>query len=558
MAKFREIKPVKIILRKMSRVRHSIYTGLGFLVSNGRKPVCFPTPDTQDPYSMLGGATVRFCGKPPQNKYRTRFRLFVAEMIKYMFEPLTQSDVLTVEEWLKEHKSYTQKQKDEILDAWKKCGGTLEDFLKDKRNYDVKGFGKVESYPDFKAHRCINARVNQAKAAFGPYIQAVEKKCKWAQNLMCFIKNVPVADRPAFIRDKLRDYCVKYFASDFTAFEAHFTKEVMEDTTMQLYDYMFGHLQESRVLHRLVRILTKTNHIIFKWFSLDIEATRMSGEMDTSLANTFSNIIMFMFFLEEHGVKDYAGVFEGDDSLMKVRMEDLPSSEEFLDYGMIVKPETHDRSAGPEGIRLQEDEGDYSFCGNVYDGDDVQMICDPIKKLIMFGWVDFKFHGLRRGKGLSLLRMKALSLMHQYPACPILNIFCSRVLSLTKHIDMRWVRNRRLDAYATEMRDHVPSSCSLVEPTFKTRMLMERVYGISVDRQLAIEEQMKSLSLCHSFYISELEDIIPEPSNSYSDTYIDCEVLTKPRDFDVLAYHKNAGSKLQGHLQDWVPSGRQL
>jgi len=78
----------------------------------------------------------------------------------------------------------------------------------------VHSFVKAEQYPGFKMPRSINGRVDFSKIIFGPLVKTVEKI---VYNNPCFIKNVPVNDRPQYITEKISGPG-KYIATDYTSY----------------------------------------------------------------------------------------------------------------------------------------------------------------------------------------------------------------------------------------------------------------------------------------------------------------------------------------------------
>ncbi len=53
-----------------------------------------------------------------------------------------------------------------------------------------------------------------------------------------FIKKIPVPERGKYIYSMLYEPGAKYYASDYTAFETHFTADLMDAVEFELYRYM--------------------------------------------------------------------------------------------------------------------------------------------------------------------------------------------------------------------------------------------------------------------------------------------------------------------------------
>lgn len=125
-----------------------------------------------------------------------------------------------------------------------------------------------------KMPRLINSRCDAFKVWFGPLAKSMEDHV-YASHY--FIKHVPVPNRPALLDTLVRDG-LKYFSTDFTAFESHFTRQVMEACEFQLYDWMLGRERGRYV----AKVLGGTNKMHTRTgVDCSVEARRMSGEMTT-------------------------------------------------------------------------------------------------------------------------------------------------------------------------------------------------------------------------------------------------------------------------------------
>lgn len=152
-------------------------------------------------------------------------------------------------------------------------------------------------------------------------------------------------------------------------------------------------------------------------FSLCLLACRMSGEMNTSLGNGFTNLILFLFFMQELGNEDFCCVVEGDDLLAKVDGP-LPSKEDYERAGFTIKVERH--------LKLS----DCSFCGLVFDENEMICIADPLKIIMKMGWSSHLWTQCSKRTRLRLLKSKALSCYHQYRGVPIVQAFSWNILRL--------------------------------------------------------------------------------------------------------------------------------
>jgi hypothetical protein len=217
-----------------------------------------------------------------------------------------------------------------------------------------------------------------------------------------------------------------------------------------------------------------------------VDATRMSGEMCTSLGNGFSNLMLMQFVCEEAGCREVLGVVEGDDGLFTM-IGTPPTEEDFARMGLFIKMEVHDTISTA------------SFCGIVFDPTDRINVTDPRKVLTNFGWAQRQYARARSSKLVALLRCKALSISFQYPGCPVVASLGRYGVRVTPHVSLRMRKyiNRKgyYDSYTREkvlaamQAGNIPRR----EPPRNTRLLVEKLYGISIEIQISLEDYFDSL-----------------------------------------------------------------
>jgi hypothetical protein len=463
-----------------------------------------PHPDTYDAVSTLAGALKRFACKPPTPK-EGFWKILRDTTYRWCVKHLTPLEIdtdLSDETWYSKT-SYTEERinefrKIEIIDPF------------EDRNFDVDSFTKEEEYDTYKYPRGINARNDRAKKLLGPIFKAIEEvvfKNAW------FIKKVPIADRPRYIRDilfngkklsgviegddSLFQYKGEIAAGDYTAYEAHFVKLLMESCEFVMYDFMIQNLANKDYYHKLLRrALLDTNVIKNVFYIMYIEATRMSGEMNTSLGNGFSNLMLIK-------------------TLCKL-LKRLPTEADFLDMGITCK------------LQKFEQYNEASFCGLIFDPLELSNIADPIKILINFGWSDIKYINAKPNKKNLLVKIKALSFLYQYPGCPIVQEFAYYILrTLPEPCNTRITRSMFSDSFKYEqfMNNALDKLGRLKQIVYKdvginTRFLMEKIFGISVENQIAVENYFKHKNVYEDFSLYHLEHLIPFDTYHYSERYV--------------------------------------
>lgn len=243
-----------------------------------------------------------------------------------------------------------------------------------------------------------------------------------------------------------------------------------------------------QLFDNLLEYLASRNHCEFKDFYFDIDATRMSGEMCTSLGNGFTNLMLMLYALYLKGIDidTVDGCVEGDDGLF---VWDGPTvtKEEFREMGFELKLEYHD------------DLSTASFCGLIFDPEEQINITDPVWAISEFGWVGRRYIKSKSSKLKQLLRSKALSFAYQYPGCPVISSLAKYGLRVTEGFralfsqDQSQFHRERMEM---EMEKWDGKGIPDIEPGINTRLLMEKQYGISIETQLAWEK-----------YFDELEDL---------------------------------------------------
>lgn len=457
----------------------------------------YPKPNLDHVPSQIRGVSKRVARAVPDGvpSVKKRVKHFVKHWLsKNLATPLGPGDIPSFDAWL-EAVDAPAWRKNELKDAKDKVDNMLRP-LKDRRVIELQCFTKEERYPLYKEFRGIYSRSDYFKVLAGPIFKAIEKivysiktnnsgSVSLTDNVMhteVFVKHIPVLKRAEHVLKKLRGVGRKYIATDYTAFESHFTAEIMEMIEFQLYRHLFRALPlESIFLEAILEVLKGSNLCKFRRFWCTLKAGRMSGEMNTSLGNGFANLMIFLFINSELGNTDIDCVVEGDD-LAGCFAGINPEEKHYETVGFTCKVENI-----PELCEA-------SFCGLIYDEQEMLSICDPIKVLLNVGWSSKTYVDCSKKKRLRLLKAKLLSIVHQYPGVPILQPFARRMLSLL-HPRLK-ADFRALDKYVyNDIKLLVHGDLPPEQPiTPRTRFLMSRVFGISIGEQLNLEDYFNRMT----------------------------------------------------------------
>lgn len=464
--------------RPPANFRPAVQVSLGCHIEG----VAQPHVDPGDRSTVEAGVRKRALCEPPKPNRTLLRRLtkFVNSWCKKNLVPIRFDSDTSVKAWL-EKTNYPQTRKEELLRLWTDCNGHLR-----KKDFVVKSFVKAETYPEYKHARGINSRTDVFKCAVGPIFKLIEEEVFKHKS---FIKKIPIAERPKYIANMLSRVGARFGTADFTAFESHFTRLIMKAIEIPMYSYMTQFLPDAKEFMGLVNnVIAGKNVCQYKFFDVIVEAKRMSGEMNTSLGNGFTNLMLILFTYSEVG-ENVECVVEGDDSLVSF-MNAHPSIDDFRRLGFTIKMEISDAFE------------DASFCGLIFDPVDLINITDPMDALSSFGWASKFYVGAKSSRILTLLRCKALSYAHQYPGCPIIQslshyaLRCTRSYDVRKFIDNdRGINNWERD----NLRMLIGPDGKILKVPYKqvplnTRHLMERKFGIDVPTQLKIERYLDTLN----------------------------------------------------------------
>lgn len=499
--------------------------------------LALPTAASNDPYNMFTSLAKRIdTSKPPSTGPITRqpnvqalenFSWYWAQAHLRPFPPDLPFDF---DGWLSTRTNYTAAAKAQIQAAHdsamarqprtpherelQRLGLPIfqSEILRGRvpRDRVVKGFIKHECETEFKPARGINSRP-AARHFWGPVAELISmsvmslgcsnpvevtrqtvddfRRGAWhpefdESHLPMFIKYVPVHERSRFI-EALRVHGERFIGTDYSSFEALQTPAIMRATLRPVYRWLTSQNPALRaVVDTMLDVMTGVNFVDLPWFSYAVAGCRMSGEMDTSLGNGLTNLLMVNFIAHSLGCT-MTGFVEGDDGIFAVRGR-VPDVACFFANGLKVKME---ESLDPAVL---------SFCGNVYDPTVMTNVTDPLRQLVKFPWFnDPTCTRISAARSASTARMKAMSLMAEYRRCPVVHAYAARVLELTQHADLASCSS--LDYWDQQVLSSVSGDLSAkmrgwVSETvpLANRVLVERLYGLSVDTQLRLEDQIRA------------------------------------------------------------------
>jgi hypothetical protein len=431
-----------------------MFRRLNFCAVEGMAPICM---DTNDPDTVLCGFSKRLMREVPTPDAHLLSEL--TEFVKtWLDENVPQARKMSFEEWL-DSTSYNEARKQELRVSYFELRGGRPTRMQCRK---IKSFVKTESYPEYKHCRMINSRCDLFKAFSGPLFKAIEEVVYANEH---FIKHVPVPQRPSKVR-ALRRAGRHYYSTDFTAFESHFSPEVMKAIECQLYRHCLQWCPEDAEF--ICKVIAGDNCMsTHTGVKASIKGRRMSGDMCTSLGNGFTNLMLAKFICSKQGHELY-GFVEGDDGLFAT--EAVLDEVLYQKLGFTIK------------IQTENDPCTASFCGMVF-SEAGEIVKDPVDFCANFGWTS-SFIGAGDNLMQGLLRAKALSAVYETPQSPIVGAIARYALEQTRGYAPKWVS----DGYHVVPKDEMPLPPFC--PAADTRQLVANKFGIDVSTQLEIEKRV--------------------------------------------------------------------
>lgn len=454
-------------------------------------------------HTLLAGNYKRFLKSPPKIADPQNFKRFVRSFLHKMFSPL-KVDADTSYQTFRSEINHPEHRKVELDVAYDRLPQTGP-----RQWAALKKFVKIEFFDKYKHARLINARCDLAKVKFGPYIHAIEKQI---YNCHFFAKHMSVSDRPKILYERFSKF-PKIMCSDYTAFESHMTKQLMNICESQLVRFMLRNVPNGRkIANEYVAMLEGKNKTRSRLDATTVMATRMSGEMSTSLSNGFTNIcaLLFMKFTRMRRsdpaytidtlLANTDLLVEGDDAVMGLLQDESYSIQDFEKVGLSAK------------IDIKTSIEYSRFCQIAFDKTDMQNIGDIRRILRKVFWTTHKINA-GTSKLLRLLRAKGLSLLNEFPACPVITSVGKMIIRLTRGVvpdytGLEW--KGKIDEKSTLIK--VASS----KFTEYSRYHVAKEQGISIEMQRELEQIFDTHDTLTPIELSHLHLFSPEDYNHFN------------------------------------------
>jgi hypothetical protein len=475
--------------------------------------VSLPMPARNDCYSQLLGVCKRIVPELPiPTILDEEMFCFADRFFDLYFRPLHVTEVCTPEEWLATRR-FCQSRRDQYAQRWEES-----DFGREL-DFDSKGFEKEETYVEFKFPRNIqplDLAVNMYK---GPVDIAIEAQ---VFRLPCFIKKVPEHLRVQHLACQVAGLAMLVVYTDYTSMEAALEGRKFEWHQHIEKRFVCDLPQRDRYLH-VVRMTTvgtyddatgegRAPSVRMPTLTVKNARNLRSGDTKTSRVNAQQNCINRYFILQKwFGIDclsrhaEYVqplfvanvpespgftppGIMEGDDGEFMEEKWAMTGTHHYAALGYKCEPQH-----GVFGL-------DGDFLSVYYDHIDLEMLTDIRAVYADLGWGNSDYIVAGTRKKMELLRAKALSQLHRLPACPVVTAQALHVLRATKSIVLDRFFQRRHRSVSTYELDQMYAAYEWfrIHPIAgrpigdRSRVLVEKYTGVTVDMQLRIESVFNS------------------------------------------------------------------
>lgn len=425
-------------------------------------------------FTPLGIARLHYCKRAAENQvasilYRIGRRLpprdpgmlnVMAEVARDEFLPYVSSVPLdldwSVEDWL-DNTSYSTGKKN----IARNCAlnslfhtpfvpSVVPAFMKDE-GYDP---GEWSKYP-----RMIFPRPSVVPLV-GPAFSLIEKAI---YQHPAFVKGYSTAARVNLLEERVRVDGAEYYATDYSSYESHMTREVMFAVLFPVLEKFLAQVAGGAEAYAmLIRSCLPAQFVITRHARFRVVDALMSGDRWTALFNTLFNWVCMKTAERVYGLEILGGLVEGDDGIFAFAPGCGPTTGQMEALGCIIKIEQRDT--------LEE----ASFCGLVYSEADRLVVPDVANCLLKASWLPGSTAELKPAKRLMFSRLRALSYAHQYGNIPILGAWCRRVIQLTQNFHAVHGFLSRTRSFSEYEKDVIRSALDSIEG-LRGKEILERL-----------------------------------------------------------------------------------
>jgi hypothetical protein len=262
--------------------------------------------------------------------------------------------------------------------------------------------------------------------------------------------------------------------SDYSSYEASFSREVQDSSQFNNYKHMTQLLSEGDDFFGHATWAYGTGHCITsKMFTAVVWNLKCSGDFDTSLSNYKDNSDDWLtVFSMVHGVHwsdamDWI-LCEGDDNLSDDHGLEM-KKEHFAKLGMTAKIETN--------LELET----AGLCQKFINPQTLNLLGDPIRYLGKSVFIPACYAGSKQRKKLELARAKAMSTLATYPNAPVISEHAWKIYQSTQGISISKSAIERAKKYGQELSPKQVFSKPVISD--EDRLLVSDQFDFTLEQQ---------------------------------------------------------------------------
>jgi len=432
------------------------------------------------------------------------FGKFVNEVLQWGVDPLPfmPDQRAVLEKWLTHNHSYSEVRKGQVRAAHVTVSERTGKKLR-KNDFKMLSHIKCEPYPEMKFPRYINSRPDNYKGTVGGFIHLAEEvifhKSKLAR---FFVKGKRIDEMPELMKDIAA--MAHHLGTDYKSFESGFNPRYTDMCECMLWRHVFKNnpiildfVMECYFEIKYLQLakdgpfrrcyVPRTEVLHNKLYVIRVIGTRMSGDMWTSLANGFSNLMNSLYIAKQHGLdwKNMKLLVEGDDGIMGLT-DPIFTKHDYEQFGFKID------------MVYTQDFTKQLFCGNLFDPVEGRTIISTEQIMRTFWTVASMYFRSGDVKKNCLLRSKAMSLFCLGKYTPIASALALKLLDVIGiggeivEPGNAWWETQIRDVYANE-------TFKPVEISYRSRMLFASKFNVPINEQIQLESQISKCQKLEDF-----------------------------------------------------------
>lgn len=441
--------------------------------------------ERNDMLTTMAGMGHRGAGKTPDGDPASMARKteITIEILEAMVDPLLSSAEAVGFDAMLEKLPYTQLRKEELMRQHLERKG---DFYRpspqkgdrDGPNRKNNIFDKYEVSAAGKASRTIHAMSESLWDAdilgsVGRFVKTAEREVYDS-----LPGNVKHMDPAGIVEQLLKLGPGPKVTSDYSSYEASFSKAVKATASFPAYEHLFGSMPEGpAILSQMHWLIDGTNDFAHKFFQGSIDNLKCSGDFETAFTNWFDNFCTWMAAFDAKGVhwRDASEwvLCEGDDNITDPHGFTFEPTD-FANFGMTAKIEDH------------PDLSTAGFCQKFVNESTSTLLADPIRFLGKKSYFDSKYKGSSHKTMMSLARATAMSALATMPNAPVVSEWAYRVIEMTEGVTVRKAHLISQAAYG----QLIDSSSRFTKPIIQEsdRLMVSAIFDFSIEQQAMFTE----------------------------------------------------------------------